>query len=284
MVEFRSTELEMEEHELKKYLQEYKSGQKPWDVKNHVGLVKSMIHFIGTTDGELRDKLIYSTFCQLAIENQLEHELLIDLLDYCFSDDMLFKGIRENGTDTVFTRAFTSLVIAVILYKDNEDDFLPKNAVYKTKDHLINYINSENDLRGFVPGKGWAHSIAHVADAFDELILNNKIEQKDLLDMLRPLWEKILVSDSVYVHGEDERMVTPILAMLEKGMDVGEIEQLLKGVPAELKRRKEHVKEENYWFLETNCKTFLKSFYIKISSRDDLISLNKNIEFCLSEL
>jgi hypothetical protein len=284
MVEFRSTELEMEEHELKKYLQEYKSGQKPWDVKNNVGLVKSMIHFIGTTDSELRDKLIYSTFCQLAIENQLEHELLIDLLDYCFSDDMLFKGIRENGTDTVFTRAFTSLVIAVILYKDNEDDFLPKNAVYKTKDHLINYINSENDLRGFVPGKGWAHSIAHVADAFDELILNNKIEQKDLLDMLRPLWEKILVSDSVYVHGEDERMVTPILAMLEKGMDVGEIEQLLKGVPAELKRRKEHVKEENYWFLETNCKTFLKSFYIKISSRDDLISLNKNIEFCLSEL
>jgi hypothetical protein len=284
MVDFRSTELIMEEQELKKYLQEYKSGQRSWDVKNHVGLVKSMMHFIGTTDSELRDKLIYSTFCQLALDNHLEHELLSDLLDYCLSDDMLFKGIGEDGTDTVFTRAFTSLVIAVILYKDNEDDFLPKNAVYKTKDHLIDYINSENDLRGFVPGKGWAHSVAHVADAFDELILNNKIEQKDLLDMLRPLWEKILVSDSVYVHGEDERMVTPILAMLEKGMDVGEIEQLLKGVPAELKRRKEHVKEEKYWFLETNCKTFLKSFYIKISSRDDLISLNKNIEFCLSEL
>ncbi|WRP05593.1 DUF2785 domain-containing protein [Rossellomorea aquimaris] len=284
MVDFRSTELVMEEHELKKYLQEYKSGQKSWDVRNHIGLVKSMIYFIGTTDSELRDKLIYSTFCQLAIENQLEHELLSDLLDYCLSDDMLFKGISEDGTDTVFTRAFTSLVIAVILYKDNEDDFLPKNAVNKTKDHLINYINSENDLRGFVLGKGWAHSIAHVADAFDELILNNKIEQKDLLDMLCPLWEKILVSDSVYVHGEDERMVTPILAMLEKGMDIGEIEQLLKGIPAELKCRKEQVNEENYWFLETNCKTFLKSFYVKISSREDLISLRKNIELCLSEL
>jgi Protein of unknown function (DUF2785) len=284
MVEFRSTELEMEEQELKKYLQEYKSGQRSWDVKNHVGLVKSMMHFIGTTDSELRDKLIYSTFCQLALDSHLEHELLSDLLDYCLSDDMLFKGIGEDGTDTVFTRAFTSLVIAVILYKDNEDDFLPKNAVYKTKDHLIDYINSENDLRGFVPGKGWAHSVAHVADAFDELILNNKIQQKDLLDMLRPLWEKILVSDSVYVHGEDDRMVTPILAMLEKGVDIGEIEQLLKGVPAELKRRKEQVNEENYWFLEANCKTFLKSFYVKISSRDDLISLRKNIEFCLSEL
>jgi len=274
----------MEEQELKKYLQEYKSGQRSWDVTNHVGLVKSMMHFIGTTDSELRDKLIYSTFCQLALDNHLEHELLSDLLDYCLSDDMLFKGIGEDGTDTVFTRAFTSLVIAVILYKDNEDDFLPKNAVYKTKDHLIDYINSENDLRGFVPGKGWAHSVAHVADAFDELILNNKIQQKDLLDMLRPLWEKILVSDSVYVHGEDDRMVTPILAMLEKGVDIGEIEQLLKGVPAELKRRKEQVNEENSWFLEANCKTFLKSFYVKISSRDDLISLRKNIEFCLSEL
>jgi len=284
MVDYRSTELVMEEQELKKYLQEYKSGQRSWDVKNHVGLVKSMMHFIGTTDSDLRDNLIYSTFFQLALDNQLEHELLSDLLDHCLSDDMLFKGIGENGTDTVFTRAFTSLVIAVILYKDNEDDFLPKNAVYKTKDHLINYINSENDLRGFVPGKGWAHSIAHVADAFDELILNNKIEQKDLLDMLRPLWEKILVSDSVYVHGEDERMVTPILAMLEKGVNIGEIEQLLKGIPAELKRRKEQVNEENYWFLEANCKTFLKSFYVKIRSREDLISLRRNIELCLSEL
>ncbi|MGE6755474.1 DUF2785 domain-containing protein [Rossellomorea sp. NPDC071047] len=284
MVDFRSNELVMEEQELKKYLHEYKSGQRSWDVKNHVGLVKSMMHFIGSTDSELRDKLIYSTFCQLAIDNQLEHELLSDLLDHCLSDDMLFKGIGENGTDTVFTRAFTSLVIAVILYKDNEDGFLPEHAVCKTKDHLIDYINSENDLRGFVPGKGWAHSIAHVADALDELILNNKIEQKDLLEILRPLWEKILVSDSVYVHGEDERMVTPILAMLEKGVDIGEIEQLLKGIPDELKRRKEQVNEENYWFLEANCKTFLKSFYVKISSRDDLISLRRNIELCLSEL
>lgn len=284
MVDFRSTELLMEEHELKKYLQEYKSGDKPWDVMNHVRLVKSMIHFIGTTDSELRDKLIYSTFFHLAIDNQLEHELLSDLLDYCLSDDMLFKGIGENGTDTVFTRAFSSLVIAVILYKDNEDDFLPRDAVYKTKDHLINYINLEKDLRGFVPVKGWAHSIAHVADAFDELILNKKIEQKDYLDMLPPLWEKILVSESVYVHGEDERMITPILAMLEKGLDIVEIEHLLKAIPADLKRRKEHVKEENYWFLEANCKTFLKSFYVKISSREELISLRRNIELCLSEL
>ena len=151
MVDFRSTELVMEEHELKKYLQEYKSGDKQWDVENHVGLVKSMMHFIGSTDSELRDKLIYSTFFHLTLDNQLEHDLLSDLLDYSLSDDMLFKGIGENGTDTVFTRAFSSLVIAVILYKDNEDDFLPRDAVYKTKDHLINYINSENDLRGFVP-------------------------------------------------------------------------------------------------------------------------------------
>ncbi len=284
MVDFRSTELVMEEHELKKYLQEYKSGDKQWDVENHVGLVKSMMHFIGSTDSELRDKLIYSTFFHLTLDNQLEHDLLSDLLDYSLSDDMLFKGIGEDETDTVFTRAFSSLVIAVILYKDNEDDFLPRDAVYKTKDHLINYINSENDLRGFVPVKGWAHSIAHVADAFDELILNNKIEQKDYLDMLPPLWEKILVSDSVYVHGEDERMVTPILAMLEKGLDLVEIEHLLKGVPAELKRRKEQMHEENYWFLEANCKTFLKSLYVKISSREDLISLRRSIEVCLSEL
>ena len=84
MVDFRSTELLMEEQELKKYLKEYNSGDKPWDVKNHVGLVKSMMHFIGSTDSELRDKLIYTTFFHLAIDNQLEHELLSDLLGLLF--------------------------------------------------------------------------------------------------------------------------------------------------------------------------------------------------------
>jgi hypothetical protein len=49
---------------------------------------------------------------------------------------------------------------------------------------LIKYINLENDLRGYVPEKGSSHSIAHVADAFDELVKSPKINREIYLELL----------------------------------------------------------------------------------------------------
>lgn len=273
----------LKEHELKEVLKAIQSGEKKWDEENKVFIVKSMIVHIGSTDSELRDQLIYSTFCQLIVNNQLDHGLLGELLDICLSD-LLFKGIGENGTDTVFTRSFASLLIAAILYKDNEDNFLSQNMLSKIKDELIDYINLEKDLRGYVPVKGWAHSIAHVADAFDELVKNPKVNQGFYLDVLKSLWNKIFVSTSVYIHNEDERILIPILEMLTNGLDHEEIEKLMRNVKMELKIRKEQIDEEEYWFLYSNCKTFLKSFYIKVNMNCELIPLKKSIEKCLSEI
>lgn len=274
----------MKANELKKILKEIKSGEKTWDEESKVLIVKSMIKHIGSADGELRDQLIYSSFYQLIIEkNQLEHELLVELLDFCLSD-LLFKGIGENGTDTVFTRSFTTLLIALILYRDNEDNFLSQSMVYKIKEKLIYYINFEKDLRGYVSEKGWAHSIAHAADTIDELVKNPKISHEFYLEILKPLWNKIFVSNSVYVHDEDERILVPIIEMLDNGLEAQEIENLLQNIPIELKVHKEQLDKEKYWFLVFNCKTFLKSFYIKINRNLNLAPLQKSIEKCLKEI
>ncbi|WP_407272443.1 DUF2785 domain-containing protein [Radiobacillus sp. PE A8.2] len=286
MIDFQAIQCKMEENELKKYLQEIKNGEKTWekDKDKNVLLVKSMLSYIGTTDSELRDHLIYSTFCQCVIDNLFDHQLLSGLLDYCLSESLLFKGIGEKDTDTVFTRSFSSLFIAVTLYKDNRDDFLPANVVSNAKDSLIKYINLENDLRGFVPMKGWAHSIAHVADAIDELVQSKKIEQNDYLEILTTLWNKMFTSNSVYIHGEDERILRPIRVMLDKGLEISEVERLITNIPSELQIRKEQITEENYWFLVANCKAFLKSLYIQVGSDIHLKDLRQNIELCLSEI
>ncbi|WP_419962360.1 DUF2785 domain-containing protein [Psychrobacillus sp. BM2] len=269
--------------ELKKILMEIKSGSRTWEEESKASIVKSMVEHIGSTDSELRDKLIYSSFYQLIIErNQIEHELLNELLELCLSD-LLFKGIGENQTDTVFTRSFTTLLIALILYRDNEDNFISQYMVFKIKDKLIDYINLEKDLRGYISVKGWAHSIAHVSDAIDELVKSSKIDQKFYLEILKVLWNKVFVSTYVYVHNEDERILIPILEMLNNGLEQEEIETLIQNVPIELKIRKEQIEEEEYWFLYSNCKTFLKSFYIKVNTNSELISLQKSIEKCLSE-
>lgn len=279
-----SCALPMTANKLKEILMDIKSGVRTWEEENKDCIVKSMIEHIGTTDSELRDNLIYSSFYQLIREkNQVEHELLDELLDLCLND-LLFKGIGENGTDTVFTRSFTTLLIALILYRDNEDNFLSQDMILKTKDKLIDYINLEKDLRGFVSVKGWAHSIAHVTDAVEELVKSPKIEREYYLKILKVLWSKVLVSTSVYIHNEDERILIPILEMMSNGLKQAEVITLIQHIPVELKTQKELIKEEGYWFLYFNCKTFLKSFYIKVNTNRELISLKKSIEKCLFEI
>lgn len=274
----------LEESELKNVLKEIQNGQKNWDEENKVKIVKSMIKHIGSIDSELRDQLIYGSFYQLIIEkNIIEHVMLVEILDLSLGD-LLFKEIGENGTDTVFTRSFTSLLIALILYRDNKDNFLSKSMVYKIKNRLIDYINLENDLRGYVSIKGWAHSIAHVADAFDELVKSPKVNQEFYIVILKTLWNKIFVSTSVYIHDEEERIIIPILEMLNRGLDQKEIQILVQNVPIELKNQKKRIEEEQYWFLYSNCKTFLKSFYIKVKSNNNLILLRNSLEKCLSEI
>ncbi|MBN3554040.1 DUF2785 domain-containing protein [Fictibacillus nanhaiensis] len=270
----------LDEPELKILLTELKNGDKEWTEVDKVLIVNSMITYIGSIDSELRDQLIYTCFYQVILEsNQLEPEILKELLDCSLT--LLFKGIGENGTDTVFTRAFTSLLIALILGRDNQDDFLPKSQVYEIKEKLIQYLNDEEDVRGYVPNRGWAHSIAHVADTMDELIKSPKINQSDYPEILEVLWNKMFISNSVYVHQEDERVITPILEMLDRGLELKVIENLLDQLPHKMKVQKEQLEPEKYWFLVCNLKNFLKSLYLKLNKNTKLEPLQDRIIPCI---
>ena len=46
---------------------------------------------------------------------------------------------------------------------------VPGGKVLEWGDRLATWLLRERDLRGFVPGKGWAHAVAHGADAFGAL-------------------------------------------------------------------------------------------------------------------
>lgn len=238
-------------------------------------LIQSMTDHIGSVDSELRDGLIYGTFSTWIMEDRLKGDQLAELLD--ISLELLFKGIGESGTDTVFTRSFASLWIAAILYSDNKHDFLPEAAIEKTHEALLAYMPGEQDVRGYVPMKGWAHSVAHAADAFDELVKNPKLDAAAYPELAKALWNKIFISESVYVHAEEERLLVPLLEMMERGMDLKLIEELLTELPDKVLLQKLLLPEENYWFLVANCKGLLKSFYLETGKRPSLSGLLKNI-------
>jgi len=274
----------LNEIELKEILTTINSGNKTWQQEDQTQLVHSMMLHIGSLDSELRDNLIYGSFYELIHEkNLLEHSLLTELLEECLNN-LLFKGIEEGESDLVFTRTFTSLLIALILFRDNSDDFLSQQKIANCKDKVLAYLAAEKDVRGYVPVKGWAHSVAHMADVIDELVRNPKLEKASYFEIVSALWNTILQENYAFIHNEDERILVPIFTMLEQGLEEHEIIKLLQELPAILKVKKEQLDVQHHRILVFNCKSFVKSFYIKTNGKPKLAALHKSIEACLDEL
>ena len=65
-------------------------------------------------------------------KNLLDHRCLTELWDYSLNH-LLVKGIGEKESDWVFTRSFTSLLVALMLARDLQDNFCPRLALRTVK-------------------------------------------------------------------------------------------------------------------------------------------------------
>ncbi|WP_251128088.1 DUF2785 domain-containing protein [Exiguobacterium sp. s48] len=249
-----------------------KDGDLTYYEKNKEAILTSMVQHIGSTDGELRDRLIYTMFYRLIIEQKdIDFDKMSELLETSLHA-LLFHRIEETQSDAVFTRAFTTLLMALILHRDVETNFLTEDQFQQAADGLIRYLQLERDARGYVNGKGWAHSIAHAADALDELIANPKLNPKSFPELFNIIIVQVMRTD-ILAHDEDERLINPLLRLLERGMDSEVILRHVEQLPHLLEERKQHLDEEKYWYVVHNVKTFLKSLYVRLNEeqRHDLI-------------
>ncbi|WP_145048229.1 DUF2785 domain-containing protein [Paenibacillus xylanexedens] len=224
-------------------------------------LVQEMISHIGSLDAELRDDLIYTTLSHwipgniLAV-NELEH-ILSTILDH---NHLLYK-LGESNSDSVFTRSFSMLVIPLLLARHNESPFLSSEQIHQLKENVFNNVQQERDYRGYDEDKGWAHAIAHAADALDDLAQCPELDKKDLSTMLDLIYEKMTITDRVYSDGEDERMIRPIIQILNR--------RILSRVELEEWIQRFGTVEKSSEFLpafrqKNNIKNFLKSLYFRI--------------------
>ncbi|WP_214779075.1 DUF2785 domain-containing protein [Exiguobacterium sp. s22] len=262
----------LSENELKEVLQVMKDGDLTYYEKNKESILTSMVQHIGSTDGELRDRLIYTMFYRLIIEQKdIDFDKMSELLETSLHA-LLFHRIEETQSDAVFTRAFTTLLMALILHRDVEAKFFTEDQFRLVVEGLIRYLQLERDARGYVNGKGWAHSIAHAADALDELIANPKLNPKSFPELFDVIIIQIMRTD-ILAHDEDERLINPLLRLLERGMDSEVILRHVEQLPHLLEERKQHLDEEKYWYVVHNVKTFLKSLYVRLNEeqRHDLI-------------
>lgn len=130
-----------------------------------VRFAQELMQNLGSPDPELRDDLTYRLMGMLIAGGHLgfsDHE---ELLRMATDAEHLFYGIGESGTDTVFMRSFSALMVPLLLVHGEHAHEFSTLAVEEVANRLLRYATTERDWRGYIPGKGWAHSVAHTADA-----------------------------------------------------------------------------------------------------------------------
>lgn len=240
-----------------------------------------MLQNLGSVDAELRDQLIYQTFTRFILNDYLSEDTLTDIFNRCFSDEYLFYNLGHTEDDSVFTRSFSSLVIALILYKDQQKRFLQDKMIHQAFEKAVHYLRKEKDLRGYIDEqKGWAHSIAHGADMMSQFASHPAVSPEIQFPyILETISACILKKEQVYTDEEDERLILIIEKMIKRGLSEKQLlfwtEELISQYQKLESKRSSSFRP---YCLRTNLLNFLKTLYFRLMAYHYGADTRKRIE------
>lgn len=238
---------------------------------------QEMLKEIGNLDSYYRDELIYQSFVKVIFSDQLNAKELQCLLRALIEEEFLYYRIGESDTDSVFTRSFSALVIAALIEYDVTKKVLDPDMILATAHKVSQYMTEEKDTRGFVEEKGWAHAIAHGADALDACAKHPLIQIGDIRKILHAI-QHSLFSRVNYLDEEEERLAKIIASLVkyqkaEKDIQLW-IEKMTEIVETKLAENKGSLES---FHTQRTVKNFLKSVYIILNSQEIGVNLNKDI-------
>jgi len=246
-------------------------------------LIPSMLEHIGTVDSELRDDLIYSSLAGWIMQGDLiSVEQCCLIFTTVLDDEHLFYMIGEKDTDSVFTRTFSVLLLPPLLIRHRNSPYLGAPDVLRAKACLLRYLAAEKDRRGYVEERGWAHGIAHCADALDDVAQCQELGTDDLGEILAALKPVITFSEFVYGFGEEERLVTPVIAILRRGLV--SLEKMQDWLSSLVRCITEQEVIHRRVIVRGNVKSFLQSLYFRLTWAADEPILLRMIEDLLYEM
>ncbi len=179
-------------------------------------LTAELTAMLGSTDPSRRDHTAYAVLAGW-ISRGVYDDLLSGLGDGMVAG--LDEGLGEVGTDTVFRRSFSALVLTECIERDNRTELLGESQVMRWGDHLAGWLLRERDLRGFVLGKGWAHALAHGADAIGALADSRHFGLPELTVLLDVLADRLCDgSAGAPLAGEADRLATAVVRLTHRNL------------------------------------------------------------------
>jgi len=178
-------------------------------------LIQELTTYLGSPDPEFRDDIAYTLIdAWIAYQKQLSAPELVTLLDEWQSN--LRTGIGETNTESVLRRSFSALCLGVLAERDLKTPFLSEKRYHALLDNALNYLQDEQDLRGFDPVKGWIHPTAHTADLLHFLAKNPLFTVADQHRLLQAISQRLASANQIYTYGEQDRLAVAAVAIISR--------------------------------------------------------------------
>lgn len=122
-----------------------------------------------------------------------------------------------------FRRPFAALALSEVARADRIEAYLTDAELHALAQTGASYLSGVTDYRGFTPGEGWRHGVAHGADLALQLALNPRLTHGDADLLLGAIVVQIAPHASPYYrHGEPSRLARPVL-FLARRADIDDV-------------------------------------------------------------
>ena len=179
-------------------------------------LTPELLGWLGSSDPELRDEFAYRILAAWIERGQYAPDQLRTMAKQMTAN--LEVGLGEEGTDSVFLRTYSVLILMEIVALDNASPFLDRDDLDGFLETALGYLRRERDLRSFVPGPGWANAVGHTADLLMMLARSPHLGAADLERILDAIAERLLTAPVVFTNHEDERLAYAALNVLRRDL------------------------------------------------------------------
>lgn len=226
-------------------------------------LTVELTAMLGDPDPALREGIAVP-----AILTWLDRGVYDDLLSG-LGDGMalgLAAGLGESGTDTVFRRSLSARLLGACLERGTERALVSADRVLDWGDRLVTWFLREQDLRGFVPGKGRAHAVAHGADALGALARSEHLGTPELTVVLDVLADRLLApTEELFGHGEPDRLAAATILVLHRDLvPLSVLEPWVARIAAVAGVRATYDGRDPY-LVRGNAESFLRALYLQLA-------------------
>jgi len=177
-------------------------------------LAQELTPWLASPDPALRDELAYTILDIWIRHGILTNEQLLSLLPPL--QQSLTSGIGESGTDSVFKRSFSALILASLAQRNLQQPFLSPAQYRALLADALAYLRNERDNRGFDPVKGWIHSTAHTADLLAALARDPRFTPTDQQALFAAVEHRLHSTTGIYSYGEQDRLAVALLVVITR--------------------------------------------------------------------